>query len=75
MKIRFSFNLQSSSGNIQFSVQYARNQVFTGAHNKNNDILEVSLTRSIKYSSKYVSRKHLKLFNVNIIMGEHSSQR
>ncbi|KAL9959343.1 hypothetical protein ACROYT_G032657 [Oculina patagonica] len=31
----------SSSGTIQFSVQYARNQVFIGARNKKNDILEV----------------------------------
>ncbi|XP_068758844.1 uncharacterized protein [Montipora capricornis] len=31
----------SSSGSTQFSVQYARNQVFIGAHNKLSDILEV----------------------------------
>ncbi|XP_074613691.1 uncharacterized protein LOC141873555 isoform X3 [Acropora palmata] len=31
----------SSSGSTQFSVQYARNQVFIGAHNKVTDILEI----------------------------------
>ena len=32
---------QTSTGIIQFSVQYARNQVFIGAQNRKNDILEV----------------------------------
>lgn len=31
----------TSTGIIQFSVQYARNQVFIGAQNRKNDILEV----------------------------------
>jgi len=35
------FISQSLSGADQFSVQYARNQVFVGARNKKNDILEV----------------------------------
>jgi len=44
----FSFFIaQSSSGADQFSVQYARNQVFIGARNKKNDILEVRFRKDL----------------------------
>ena len=40
----FTF-LQSAAGDLNFSAQYARNQVFIGAHDRRTDVLEVSVYR------------------------------